>query len=1335
MTLQHCSRCLFLFLALFLQQVSPASEVKSISTYDGLTSSAVYSVTGDDLGRLWIGTADGLHIWNGHGVELFSPADGWNYFSGNTIRSICHGRGNDIWLRSDYGIARVDTRTCDTDFYDRLAFSFAMTSCADSLIYIIGNDRKLYRYSYCENAFNPYGTYILPESANCIRAVAPEPDYLYCFTGEGIYGVRVTADDVDGGKITTSYIRKSETGVVYATEIMDDGKCWFVSRDNGLYCFLPETGETEFVADMKGIFPEYEEIRSILPAEDGLNIGFSSSGLYFLSYDSIEDGRPELTPTLVKSGIFCTYRDRFQPIVWVGTDGQGLLRWVSSSVGFDSITYNELPYSIKMPARSIFIDRENDLWIGTKGDGIIILEDYRPNKYYDKLNTVHYTAENSELVNNNIYTLTDSRHGFIWIGSDGPGLNCLAFRDDSLRKVPGSDGITGGVHSLLETNDSTIWLTADYDGLYKCTFYMRKDGVPVIRRIEKPDIPFSSEKKDRIFTMTAGNDSILWLGTRGQGAIRYDMSTGVSSVIRFPVDKGYATNVISCISVADRVLFATGSGLVAYDSRTGESMVSEDVPKRMIHAMLQDGLGNVWLSTNTGIIFMSGNNHKIFNQNYGMQVIEFSDGACFRDTVSGTLFFGGVNGIVSIMAKRDSVQTGDIYMPDIHLLTWDVDGRCSDLRDLKDGERFSMHYSKAPATLEISVIDNINYPDYEFFYSLDGNGDDWTSNGNEDIISLPVLSPGLHRLKIKYQNNASSSAVREYSMQIYVIPPVYARWWAIMSYVLILIAGGFLAYRHFKGKYAFMQETMKRRYADGIRRAKSEIIGNITEELSVLVTFILSVCQQLRHEGQTPEEISEKTRLIEHNADKINRIMYIMNEYGRMQEISGGDLSLIPVSQISAEIISLIKSNADSRNIRITTDIPSDLVWAIDKNIWLTLFNILMSASVESAADDSGITVSMHKGKDGLDAGISFPCRPEIFQSLQKVLEKNTVPEIRMREGNNDILLDFIIVREKAASLGWTMSAECDDDGGMVRISMLIPDSAETPSAAQDETMPAGGISSGNAYPLFTPPQSPDARLENIFLVSRNGEIVGYFIHFMDGIYNVYPFPDSHQATGYLDENIPAFVIYDVTSGKTDELKMFMDALKDRKMTGNVQTVALISGLRSEERYECTRLGVDLCISFPFNIDYLKTSLKRLSDKKYDMGNYYNSPQSAFVINNSHILHVDDKKFIDRLLETIDENISDPELSVAVLADRMQTSVRVLYRRLEGITEAKPQKIIRDRRMRRTARLLTSSKDTVDEIMYKVGYENRSTFYKNFRETYGMTPTEFREQIRKDFNF
>lgn len=103
-----------------------------------------------------------------------------------------------------------------------------------------------------------------------------------------------------------------------------------------------------------------------------------------------------------------------------------------------------------------------------------------------------------------------------------------------------------------------------------------------------------------------------------------------------------------------------------------------------------------------------------------------------------------------------------------------------------------------------------------------------------------------------------------------------------------------------------------------------------------------------------------------------------------------------------------------------------------------------------------------------------------------------------------------------------------------------------------------------------------------------------------------------------------------------------------------------------------------------------------------------------------------DPSVLAQIRHIIYENIDNPDLSPAFIADKMCISSRVLYRKLGDAAHLKPQKLIKDMRMNVAAKLLSETKHTVDEIMYMVGYSNRSSFYKNFKECYGATPTEYR---------
>ena len=67
----------------------------------------------------------------------------------------------------------------------------------------------------------------------------------------------------------------------------------------------------------------------------------------------------------------------------------------------------------------------------------------------------------------------------------------------------------------------------------------------------------------------------------------------------------------------------------------------------MVHGILEDSDGCIWLSTNKGLTKYNPRNQ--FFHNYGspdLDVTEFSDDAYWKCPYTGKLFFGGINGLI-----------------------------------------------------------------------------------------------------------------------------------------------------------------------------------------------------------------------------------------------------------------------------------------------------------------------------------------------------------------------------------------------------------------------------------------------------------------------------------------------------------------------------------------------------------------------------------------------------------------------------------------------------------------------------------------------------------------
>lgn len=102
-----------------------------------------------------------------------------------------------------------------------------------------------------------------------------------------------------------------------------------------------------------------------------------------------------------------------------------------------------------------------------------------------------------------------------------------------------------------------------------------------------------------------------------------------------------------------------------------------------------------------------------------------------------------------------------------------------------------------------------------------------------------------------------------------------------------------------------------------------------------------------------------------------------------------------------------------------------------------------------------------------------------------------------------------------------------------------------------------------------------------------------------------------------------------------------------------------------------------------------------------------------------------DRKLLDEIKETIEENMVDSDFNVSVLQEKMGMGNKQLYRKLKALTGQTPVEYIRDMRMRKAAKLLKAGKFSVSEVMYTVGFSNSSYFSKCFSKAFGVTPTEF----------
>lgn len=108
-------------------------------------------------------------------------------------------------------------------------------------------------------------------------------------------------------------------------------------------------------------------------------------------------------------------------------------------------------------------------------------------------------------------------------------------------------------------------------------------------------------------------------------------------------------------------------------------------------------------------------------------------------------------------------------------------------------------------------------------------------------------------------------------------------------------------------------------------------------------------------------------------------------------------------------------------------------------------------------------------------------------------------------------------------------------------------------------------------------------------------------------------------------------------------------------------------------------------------------------------------------------LNVDspDDLFMQRVMKIINRNLSNPDMNVEFLADKIGISRAHFYRRLKSITDFSPVEFLKNARLQEAARLLTERNCDVSDACQATGFKSVSAFSTAFKNFYGMTPTQY----------
>ena len=109
-----------------------------------------------------------------------------------------------------------------------------------------------------------------------------------------------------------------------------------------------------------------------------------------------------------------------------------------------------------------------------------------------------------------------------------------------------------------------------------------------------------------------------------------------------------------------------------------------------------------------------------------------------------------------------------------------------------------------------------------------------------------------------------------------------------------------------------------------------------------------------------------------------------------------------------------------------------------------------------------------------------------------------------------------------------------------------------------------------------------------------------------------------------------------------------------------------------------------------------------------------------------------DDKLLKRIMDVINQNIQNSELSIDNIASEVGISRVHLHRKMKALTGQTPHEFIRSIRLKQAAHLLSQPGMNITEVVYACGFTSAASFATIFKKYYGMAPREYMLQINNN---
>lgn len=1300
-----------------------------------LPNSNFSSLCQDSKGNIWIGTVNGLCRYDGAKFRTYNNYKNNQYkIHDNAITSLYSTDSGALYVGLGDRIQVLDVNSDsfkDVLFYDKQnkrieinAKAFVKLHNDDILIGTLGHGIFLLKkgslkaYPFHSEKFGYYFIDALHIDNKGRLWIGEERNGIIMYDNGRIFSIRIK-----NNATISSFCQTSSNDL-------------YIGTSNGLYLLDLRNNKIKIIEGT-----ENDVIVCLYKKDNQLLIGTETHGLKIYNIEgqrNIDRSFEITTIDQSKSKISFILIDSTGNY-WLAINRKGILMKPAINNNFQYIGHKSINKDVigDNSVNCIYKGRNNNLWIATDNDGLYCIDENGKQK-------AHFCKDKGYNIPNSIISIYEDNIGKLWIGSLYDGMACFDARSGNCQYIEALKGLT--ICGISSDKGGNLWVGTMGSGLYQFDHNGKLLYKAPMMKNKQYNPKANVLNNSWISSLQISHDNKLYIGTcYGLGCYDLIKKSYINSFNKNCILLGILINTVFEDS-RHIIWIGTTQGLYSYNTtskKINNYGLKQGLGNNTINAITEDKEGNLWLSTNYGLskFDIKKKTFANFYANDGLQGNEFSPRAVFRDD-NGIVYYGGLNGVtyfnpssITKSMKHLNVRITDFYIHDQAVQLNSLSSGHKIIKKEDNNVTYHLGASDNSFCIEFATNSFSSSKSTIYEYSLDYG--EWNAlQPGVNKVYFSNMNARKYSFRVRANNYETKS--KECEINIIIDNYWYATGWAFLVYFIVVGIISSYIYIQSKRRHAVKAKLIEQEQKDKISEAKLQFFINISHEIRTPMTLIISPIKKLIAMDKSPD-CQKLYHTIYRNADKI---LLLVNQLMDIRKIDKGQMELhfqkVDIIPFIQKVTDMFEEAFTAHNINFEFNASKDNIYLyVDPLYFDKIIINLLSNAIKYTPDNGTIRVDI-RTKEIEDDNTSV-CEIEVYdngieipkESLDKIFDRyyqinNNINEAKIGTG-----VGLNLTRSLVELHHGNISAMnfAPDEGASFIISIPI---GRAHLNEEEMNTSVHDLYSQNDIPLSVDNEEtisvPKKRSNKTILIAEDDyEIRTYLNDELSQEFKIVLCSNGKEALDSIFNAKPDLVISDVMMPIMDGITL-CHKIKQNIYLNYIPVILLTAKTGESDTMEGLDMGADIYMTKPFNIQILHSTIINLLVGRERLKNIYEGNQQQDSKIEIPELRSPDDKLLERVMKYMNQNLTNPDYTVELLAKDVGLSRVHLHRKLKELTNQTTRDFMRNLRLQKAAELLCDKKMSITEVALTIGFQNTTYFSSAFKELHGVSPKEFRDR-------